>query len=137
VNAALTRYKVMAYLVGTGLLVLTLVGVPLQYAANKPAVVAIVGPIHGLLYIIYLASAYDLARRARFTLLQLAAMVAAGLLPFLAFVLERRVVKRVHAEQASGNLTGPRLFPHVSLSSRAERSASGVDHPDGPSSAGR
>ncbi|MCL4423763.1 MAG: DUF3817 domain-containing protein [Actinobacteria bacterium] len=43
----------MAYIVGTGLLILVLVGVPLQYAAGKPEVVQIVGPIHGMLYIIY------------------------------------------------------------------------------------
>ena len=50
----LVRYRAMAYVVGVGLLVLVLVGVPLQYAAGKPAVVQVVGPIHGFLYIVYL-----------------------------------------------------------------------------------
>jgi hypothetical protein len=39
----------------------------------------------------------DLARRARFTLLQMAAMVGAGFLPFLAFFIEHRVRLRVEA----------------------------------------
>jgi integral membrane protein len=116
-NGALLRYRVMAYIVGTGLLVLTLVGVPLQYAAGKPEVVAIVGPIHGFLYIIYLAAAYDLARRARFTLLQLAAMIGAGLLPFLAFVIEHRVVRRVQAAEEAGEI-GSHFIPRVSLRER-------------------
>jgi integral membrane protein len=94
-TGALLRYKVMAYMVGVGLLVLVLVGVPLQYGANVPQVAEIVGPIHGFLYIVYLLAAVDLARRARFTLLQMAAMVAAGFLPFLAFIIERRVERRV------------------------------------------
>jgi integral membrane protein len=94
-TGALLRYKVMAYVVGVGLLVLVLVGVPLQYGANVPQVAEIVGPIHGFLYIVYLLAAVDLARRARFTLLQMAAMVAAGILPFLAFIIERRVERRV------------------------------------------
>jgi integral membrane protein len=118
-NAALTRYRVMAYLVGAGLLVLTLIGVPLQYAAGRSQVVAVVGPIHGFLYIIYLAMAYDLARRARFTLLQLAAMVGAGLVPFLAFVVEHRVVQRVRAEQELGRADVAHLVPRVAL--RQER----------------
>ena len=136
-NAALSRYRAMAYLVGTGLLILTLVGIPLQYLANQPAVVAIVGPIHGLLYIVYLAAAYDLARRARFTLLQLAAMVAAGLLPFLAFVLERRVERRVRAEVASGEASEPGLLPR--LAHLAPRGSPPADRPaagEPPSSGG-
>ncbi len=92
-NRALQRYRVMAYLVGTGLLILCLIGIPLQYGAGHPGVVKIVGPIHGFLYIIYLAAAYDLARRARFSLWRLAAMVAAGFLPFLAFIVEHRIVR--------------------------------------------
>jgi integral membrane protein len=92
---ALLRYRIMAFTVGTGLLILVFIGVPLQYAAGEPAVAQIVGPIHGFLYIVYLLAAVDLARRARFTLLQMAAMIAAGFLPFLAFFIEHRVHQRV------------------------------------------
>lgn len=94
-DGALRRYKVMAYVVGVGLLILVFIGVPLQYGADVPQVAQIVGPIHGFLYIVYLLAAVDLARRARFTLLQMLAMVAAGFLPFLAFFIERRVESRV------------------------------------------
>src|SRR5271155_4395998 len=85
----------MAYAVGTGLIILVFIGIPLQYGAGHPGVVEIVGPIHGFLYIVYLLAAVDLARRARFTLLQMAAMIAAGFLPFLAFIIEHRVMQRL------------------------------------------
>jgi integral membrane protein len=98
VKGALARYRVMAYLVGTGLLILVFIGIPLQYGASKPGVVMVVGPIHGALYIVYLLAAIDLARRGRFTLLQMAAMIGAGFLPFLAFLIERRVTRRVEQE---------------------------------------
>lgn len=101
-NAALRgawrRYQVMANVVGVGLLILVFVGVPLRYAAGIPIVVAVVGPIHGFLYIVYLLSALDLARRARFTILQMLAMVGAGLLPFLAFIIERKISRRIREE---------------------------------------
>ncbi len=96
-GAALTRYRVLAYVVGTGLATLCFVGVPLQYVAGIPQVDSIVGPIHGIFYMVYLLTAVDLARRARFTLLQMAAMVGAGFVPLLAFVVERRVTKRIRA----------------------------------------
>jgi len=96
-GGALARYRVMAYVVGVGLATLVFVGVPLQYAAGVPQVDEIVGPIHGFLYIVYLLMAVDLARRARFTLLQMAAMIGAGFVPLLAFVIEHRVTRRVRA----------------------------------------
>ncbi len=101
VQGALARYKIMAYVVGVGLLILTFVGVPLQFGASLPQVSAIVGPIHGIFYIVYLMAALDLALRARFTLPQLLAMVGAGFLPFLAFVIERRVARRVESGLAA------------------------------------
>ena len=97
-RSCLLRYRVMAYVVGVGLLVLVLVGVPLQYAAGKPAVVHVVGPVHGFLYILYLATVVDLARRFRLSLGQLIALVAAGFVPFLAFVVERRTTRRLERE---------------------------------------
>jgi len=105
VRAALLRYRIMAFIVGVGLLILVFVGVPLQYAANEPAVAAIVGPIHGFLYIVYLVAAVDLALRARFSIWQLAAMVGAGFVPFLAFVVEHRVNVRLQAEMAEAELS--------------------------------
>lgn len=102
---ALLRYRVMAYIVGVGLMVLVFVGMPLQFGAGTKAVVAIVGPIHGFLYIVYLAAAFDLASRARFSFLQLLAMIGAGLLPFLAFIIERRVTARVEEDIARGRTT--------------------------------
>jgi integral membrane protein len=100
IRGALLRYRYMAYIVGTGLVILVLVGMPLQYGAHYKGVVEIVGPIHGFLYIVYLAAALDMARRCRFTLLQMLFMIGAGLVPFLAFIIERSVTARVEARFA-------------------------------------
>jgi integral membrane protein len=94
-RSTLVRYRAMAYVVGVGLLVLVLVGVPLQYAAGKPAVVQVVGPIHGFLYIVYLVSVADLVRRFRLGLGQVFALVAAGFVPLLAFVVERWMTRQI------------------------------------------
>ena len=94
----LVRYRVMAYVVGVGLLVLVLVGVPLQYAAAMPAVVQIVGPLHGFLYIVYLVTVADLVRRFHLSSVQVVALVAAGFVPFLAFVVEARMTRRIRGQ---------------------------------------
>lgn len=116
VDAALLRYRVMAYAVGTGLAILCFVGVPLQFGAGMPQVDQYVGPVHGFLYIVYLLAAVDLARRARLTLLQMGAMICAGFVPVLAFVVEHRVGGRVRAalEAARAPSTGAAYGPGLS-----------------------
>lgn len=106
VQRALVRYRLLAYTVGVGLLVLVCVGMPLQYAAASPGVVEVVGPLHGAIYLVYLLAAFDLARRSRFSLPQLLMMVCAGFLPVLAFVIERRVSRRVEAAIAAARGAG-------------------------------
>jgi integral membrane protein len=87
----------MAYVVGTGLIILVFVGVPLQYGAGIPQVAQIVGPIHGAMYIVYLAISVDLARRGQLVTRQLAMIALAGFVPFVAFVVERRITSLVKA----------------------------------------
>lgn len=91
VLSALTRFRVIAYVVGTGLIILVLVGVPLQIWAHSKAVVAIVGPLHGFLYIVYLLLTLDLARRIRMNPVVMILVMLAGTIPFLSFVAERKV----------------------------------------------
>ncbi len=103
---ALARYRVMAMIVGTGLAILCFIGVPLQLAGGNKwpwtAVVQIVGPIHGIFYIVYLLACLDLAARARFSTSQLLGMVGSGLVPLLAFYMERKVTQRVEGQLALG-----------------------------------
>ncbi len=134
---ALARYRVMAFIVGTGLALLCFVGIPLQViGGNKwpwTAVVAIVGPIHGIFYIVYLVACLDLAGRARFRTTQLLGMVCSGLVPLLAFYMERKVTERVRAQLALGADAppGPAATVWSVLSGRARRQALSHHDPNG------
>ena len=64
-QGALTRYRIIAWIVGVVLIVLVLVGMPLKYLADNDAVVAAVGPAHGFLFIVYVLATFDLGRRLR------------------------------------------------------------------------
>jgi integral membrane protein len=90
-RGALTRYRVMAYVVGVWLVVLVLVAVPLKYLADQPRPVEIVGPVHGFLYMVYLVTVVDLAFRARWSPVRTVLVMLAGTIPFLSFYAERRV----------------------------------------------
>jgi integral membrane protein len=96
VQAALTRYRVIAYLVGVALLLLT-AGVLVQVFGHDKSIVEVVGPVHGFLYIGYLILGFDLGRRARWPLPKTALVLLAGVVPFLTFVAEHRVTRELRA----------------------------------------
>ncbi len=97
VPAALTRYRVMAWVVGVLLAVLFLVAVPLKYAADLEGPVAVIGTAHGWLYAIFFLTACDLALRARWTLRGTLLVLVAGTVPLLSFVAERIATRRTRA----------------------------------------
>ena len=90
-QGALTRYRIIAWIVGLGLIALVVVGMPLKYLGDNETVVAIVGPLHGFLFMVYLVLTFDLARRAGWPFLRMILVMAAGTIPFLSFWAERKV----------------------------------------------
>ncbi|HEV2373619.1 MAG TPA: DUF3817 domain-containing protein [Streptosporangiaceae bacterium] len=90
-NVAL--YRVMAYVTGVVLIVLCVLAI-LQVAINDAGLVNVVGTVHGLLYIVYLLISYPLARRLRLRIPATVAMLLAGTVPVMTFVVERRISHR-------------------------------------------
>ncbi|HVM28313.1 MAG TPA: DUF3817 domain-containing protein [Mycobacteriales bacterium] len=92
-SGALSRFRVMALVVGIGLLILFFVAVPLRYLAGHAEFSEVFSPIHGAAYMVYLVTVLDLSRRAGWTFLRTVGVMLAGTVPFLSFVVERRVVR--------------------------------------------
>lgn len=99
-EAALTRYRVIAYVVGTALLALT-AAVVVQVTTHDETMVKIIGPIHGFLYMGYLVLAYDLARRVGWPIGRTVLVLLAGTIPFLTFVAENRVTRELRGRAAT------------------------------------
>ena len=94
-DGALLRYRVMAYVVGTLLVLLVCVAVPLKYWADSPTLTTVLGIAHGYLYMTLLITIGDLWRRRRFPLVAVLLVALAGTIPFLSFLAERQVTTRV------------------------------------------
>ena len=86
-------YRVMAYVTGVVLVILCVMAL-LQLAISDGSVVNVLGQVHGVLYIVYLAAAYLLARRLRLAPGPTVLMLLAGTIPVLTFVVERHVTHR-------------------------------------------
>ncbi|MGY1707560.1 DUF3817 domain-containing protein [Geodermatophilus sp. SYSU D00697] len=97
VPAALTRYRVMAWVVGVLLIALILVAVPLKYLGGTDTPVAVIGTLHGWLYAIFFLTACDLALRAWWTLRGTVLVLLAGTIPIVSFVAERIATRKTRA----------------------------------------
>jgi integral membrane protein len=93
----------MAYIVGTFLAILVLVGVPLKYWAADGSnaqqtgewITQWLGTAHGFLYMLFLVAAAMLARKARFSIGFSLLILVLGTVPILSFVGERMATARV------------------------------------------
>lgn len=98
VMAAFRRYRVAAFVVGWGLLILVAAMV-LKYVFDMGTAVAVWGPIHGALFVVYVIIAFDLAYKDRWSPLGTLWVLVAGTIPFVSFVAERQVQRKVLSRQ--------------------------------------
>ena len=85
---------------GISFLVLLLIAMPLKYFAGFPMAVTIVGSLHGVLFVAYMALALEVENvlivKGRFKRLRwLIICFIAAILPFGTFVLDNRVGKKL------------------------------------------
>lgn len=100
VKGALTRYRVMAWAAGIGLLLL-LANMYLRYVADVETVLDLVPRVHGFIYMGYLVTVFDLAFRLRWPLRRSILVCLAGTVPFLSFVAEHRVTQQTRQTLAA------------------------------------
>jgi integral membrane protein len=108
VKAALTRYRVMAYVTGVFLLLLCL-NMILKYVLDQKGLGDWIPIGHGWLYMVYVAVAVDLWFRTRLDVTRTVFVVLAGTIPFASFVAERWVTKQVQplVDAESGDTRAP------------------------------
>lgn len=87
----------MAWLTGVMLLTLVFVAMPIKYLGGNDKPVAVVGFLHGWLYVVYVVTAFTLAYQARWKPVKAILVILAGTVPFASFIAERKVVHEVRS----------------------------------------
>ena len=88
----------MAYVTGVVLSTCCLFGFSFWPWSVSKGVAGIMWTAHGYLYMVYLVTAFMLAVRARWSVVKTLLVMAAGTIPLMSFVAERRVT---HTERAA------------------------------------
>jgi integral membrane protein len=97
IRTPIGRLRVIGWIEGVSFLLLLGVAMPLKYLAGMPEYVRVVGMAHGILWMAYVASVWDVRLAHRWPLGRCAVAVLASILPFGPFVLDRSLKE----EQAS------------------------------------
>jgi integral membrane protein len=92
--AQLRRMRAVSLLEGTTLLLLLAVAVPLKHLAGIPIATAIMGPIHGIAFVLYIWMLVQTVSIGGWTRAAAARMILAAFIPFGAFVNERALARR-------------------------------------------
>jgi integral membrane protein len=87
---ALKRYRVMAFVVGAALVILTALIAIFGMGTTAPRMFS---PLHGVLYIVYLATLPGLLKYFQISKGKLFLLIASGIIPILAFIVEAVTMK--------------------------------------------
>lgn len=85
------RLRLMGYLEGVSLLLLVGIAVPIKYLGHEPLWVEILGPIHGVGFIIYCLCLGECVLRGGWTFFEIAKVFVAAFIPF-GFLFVRRLL---------------------------------------------
>jgi integral membrane protein len=92
-DGKLARFRMVSLAEGVSFLLLLCVGMPLKYGAHMPAATMIFGSIHGLLFLAYLALAYDVKQTQNWDGKRFAVVLIASVLPTGPFWLHKSLKK--------------------------------------------
>lgn len=100
-SGAFRRYRLAAWVVGVVLALMSVIGLPWKYLLDGGEALwyAIGWQLHGFLYMVYLITVVDLAIAVRWSPVRTALVGLAGTIPFMSFVLERRVTRELEARR--------------------------------------
>lgn len=95
-NTKLGRLRIIAFLEGLSLLVLTGIAVPMKYAGNDPSLVKTMGPIHGLLFLLFIINTISVGIEYKWRFKETTwKVLLACIIPFGTFYIDRKILRKM------------------------------------------
>jgi integral membrane protein len=98
---SLSQLRIVALLEGASFLLLLFIAMPLKYLAGLPLAVRIVGSVHGLLFLLFLAALYRAATGRSWPLRRTAVAFISSIVPFGTFVFDRSLRREIAGVKAT------------------------------------
>ena len=94
---ALRQLRLVALLEGSSFLALLFIAMPLKYLAGLPLAVRIVGSVHGLLFLMFLAALFRAGRQRRWPFSRSLLAFVSSIVPFGTFLFDRSLRREIAA----------------------------------------
>lgn len=91
----LQRLRIVGYLEGISLLILTCIAMPLKYWRGDPAWVKALGPVHGILFLLFVINTLSVAVEQRWKFSQTTwKVLIACVIPFGTFYIDKHILNK-------------------------------------------
>ena len=93
------RLRILGFLEGITLLLLTFIAVPLKYAANEPSLVKALGPIHGGLFLLFIFNTLSVGIEQQWKFKDTTwKVLLACIIPFGTFYIDHKILAQIPAK---------------------------------------
>lgn len=89
----LKQLRIIAIIEGTTLILLLLIAMPLKYKFDMPIAVSLMGPIHGVAFLVYIGALMTALSTSLINSIKLVVGTIAAFIPFGSFIFERYMLK--------------------------------------------
>lgn len=94
------RLRIVGFLEGLSLLALVFIAVPIKHFADDPLPVRVIGPIHGVLFLLFILNALGTGIEHRWSFRTTTwKVLAACLVPFGTFYIDRKILVHLQNRQ--------------------------------------
>ncbi|PSL28155.1 DUF3817 domain-containing protein [Chitinophaga ginsengisoli] len=94
-KTSLGRLRLVSYMEGISLLVLTGIAVPLKYWGGDPVLVRIIGPVHGILFLLFIVLTLSVGVERQWSFTRTTAKILIScFIPFATFYVDRHILRK-------------------------------------------
>ncbi|MEM6842884.1 MAG: DUF3817 domain-containing protein [Bacteroidota bacterium] len=100
-NSSIGRLRMLAILEGATLLILVFVAVPLRRIFDYPTVSEVMGPIHGVLFLLFVFNTLSVGVEKGWKFTQTTwKVLLACFVPFGTFYIDHKILKPIHRQES-------------------------------------
>ncbi len=89
------RLRIIGFLEGISLLVLVLIAVPMKYFFDNPSGSSLVGPVHGMLFLLFIANAIYVGKIRRWKYSTIFKVLLSSIIPFGTFYIDHILLSKI------------------------------------------
>lgn len=91
----LGRLRLVSYMEGISLMVLVGIAVPMKYWAGDPVLVRTVGPVHGILFLLFIVLTLSVAVERQWSFTKTTSKILIScFIPFATFYVDRHILRK-------------------------------------------